>query len=110
MGPKNRATNWHYNRFGTISDGTITGMHCTSLCYDNVHRSTLDLKGGFTLQKKRASLPSSFPQSRNADSDRVDRYTRSAERHRNINFFPRRPKRLSSHLLPPIPRLLNGTW
>ena len=29
MGPINRATNWHYNRFGTISDGTITGMHCT---------------------------------------------------------------------------------
>ena len=28
MGPKNRATNWPYNRFGTISDGTITGMHC----------------------------------------------------------------------------------
>ena len=21
---------WHYIRFGTISDGTITGMHCTS--------------------------------------------------------------------------------
>ena len=20
---------WHYIRFGTISDGTITGMHCT---------------------------------------------------------------------------------
>ena len=30
MGPKNRATNWHYIRFGTISDGTITGMHCIS--------------------------------------------------------------------------------
>ena len=22
---------WHYIRFGTLSDGTITGMHCTSL-------------------------------------------------------------------------------
>ena len=37
MGPKNRATNWPYNRFGTISDGTITGMHCISVgrfaCY-----------------------------------------------------------------------------
>ena len=31
MGPKNRASNWPYNRFSTISDGTITGMHCTSL-------------------------------------------------------------------------------
>ena len=31
MGPKNRATNWHYIRFGTISDGTITGMHCSDL-------------------------------------------------------------------------------
>ena len=29
MGPKNRATNWPCNRFGTISDDTITGMHCT---------------------------------------------------------------------------------
>ena len=27
MGPKNRATNWPYNRFGTISDGTIALVH-----------------------------------------------------------------------------------
>ena len=33
MGPKNRTTNLHYNRFGTISDGTITGMHCTKCLF-----------------------------------------------------------------------------
>ena len=31
MRPKNRATNLHYSRFGTISDGTITGIHCNTL-------------------------------------------------------------------------------
>ena len=39
MGPKNGASNWHYIRFGTISDGTITGMHC--IIFKKFHIITL---------------------------------------------------------------------
>ena len=52
MGPKNRATNWPYNRFGTISDGTITGMHCIAKFMERCLFYPLMSKG----QKKRVKI------------------------------------------------------